>query len=119
MKSPSLLQRYRCYYTPQTAEGWVVPSESGVLPFIDVDATDAEHAMRQAHHAKSAPISEVVRLDGPKPRAVKAVRKARPVIKLITGAAMLAAIVGCGGGSDDDKASIQPPQCVGHPESCK
>lgn len=83
-------QRYRCSYTPLTIDGFVIASESGVLPYVDVTAVDAEAAARAAYLAKNAPITEVMRLDDPAPRAKRAARKPRPVIQLITGAALLA-----------------------------
>ena len=54
---------YRCHYTPLDRDGWPVPSESGVLPFVDVRASNAEVAQRLAHARTSCPITSCERLD--------------------------------------------------------
>jgi hypothetical protein len=54
---------YRCHYTPVDLARFPVPSESGVLPFIQIKAADAEQAQRAAHALTGCPIAEVQRLD--------------------------------------------------------
>lgn len=55
---------YRCHYTPTDRDGYPVPSESGVLPFVQLQANDAEQAQRLARALTGCPISEVQRLEG-------------------------------------------------------
>lgn len=55
---------YRCHYTPLDRDGFPVPSESGVLPFIQLQADDAEQAQRLARSLTGCPICEVQRLEG-------------------------------------------------------
>lgn len=52
---------YRCHYNPKDRDGWPVACESGVLPFVQVQATDAEHAQRVAYAVTQCPISGVER----------------------------------------------------------
>lgn len=54
---------YRCHYTPLDRDGFPVTHESGVQPFIQLKARDAEAAQRSAHALTGCPISEVQRLD--------------------------------------------------------
>jgi hypothetical protein len=103
-------QRYRCTFHPQTTDGYAVQSESGVLPYRDVEAVDAEAAARLAHQRTGCAIVETMRLEGPKPR-VKATpapaKSTRPIV-LVTGAAMLAALLqtGCAKADDTDYAGL-------------
>jgi hypothetical protein len=53
---------------PTGLGGFAHQSETGVLPYIEVDAIDAESAARQAHALMNAPITETVRVDDPPPR---------------------------------------------------
>ncbi|RZL38725.1 MAG: hypothetical protein EOP35_05135 [Rubrivivax sp.] len=39
------------------------PTDTGVLPFIQLRAVSAEHAMRAAHHVTGHPVDSVERLD--------------------------------------------------------
>ena len=55
---------YRCSYSPLDRDGFPVPTDTGVLPFVQVQATDAEQAQRIAHAMTNAPIAEVQRLEG-------------------------------------------------------
>ena len=55
---------YRCFYSPVDRQGFVQASDSGVLPFIQVRADNAEHAQRAAHHVTGCPVADVVRLEG-------------------------------------------------------
>ena len=41
---------YRCHYTPTDRDGFPVPTETGILPFVQVQAAGAEAAQRAAHH---------------------------------------------------------------------
>lgn len=54
---------YRCHYTPNDRNGFPVPSESGVLPFIQLKANDAEHAQRAAHALTGCAIDSVTRIE--------------------------------------------------------
>jgi hypothetical protein len=54
---------YRCHYHPQDRDGWPLPNESGVLPFLQLKASSAEDAQRKAHHATGCAIAEVQRLE--------------------------------------------------------
>lgn len=54
---------YRCHYTPLDRDGFPVPSDSGLLPFVQVKAANAEHALRAAFATIRCPISHVERLD--------------------------------------------------------
>lgn len=55
---------YRCSYNPLDRDGFPVPADTGVLPFVQVQADDAEQAQRAAHALTGCPISEVQRLEG-------------------------------------------------------
>lgn len=57
------LRSYRCFFTPLDRDGLPVLSESGVQPFVQVKANDAEHAQRAAHHTVGCPISDVQRIE--------------------------------------------------------
>lgn len=54
---------YRCHYTPTDRDGFPVPTETGILPFVQVQAAGAEAAQRAAHAVTGCPISEVQRLE--------------------------------------------------------
>lgn len=54
---------YRCYYTPRDRFGNPVASESGILPFVQVRAGNAEHAQRAAHHVTGCPVANVERIE--------------------------------------------------------
>lgn len=54
---------YRCSYFPTDRDSFPVPADTGVLPFVQVQARDAEHAQRAAHAVTGCPISEVQRLE--------------------------------------------------------
>ena len=54
---------YRCHYTPTDRDGFPVPTETGILPFVQVQAAGAEAAQRAAHSVTGCPISEVQRLE--------------------------------------------------------
>ena len=55
---------YRCNYPPQGPGGYPVPADTGVLPFIQVKAPNAEAAQRAAHHVTGCAIDSVERLEG-------------------------------------------------------
>lgn len=50
---------YRAYLRPAGLE-----APSGVLPFVQVKAANAEHAMRAAHAVTGHPVEHVERLEG-------------------------------------------------------
>ena len=54
---------YRCTYTPVDRDGFPVPCDTGVLPFVQVRAATAEDAQRAAHAVVGCPITEVQRLE--------------------------------------------------------
>lgn len=47
---------YRCFYEP-------APSESGLLPHVDLDAADGSAALEAAHTKTGHPIARVERLE--------------------------------------------------------
>lgn len=59
---------YRCHYTPKDRDGWPVPSDTGVLPFVQVQATDAEAAQRAAYALTGCSINSVERIEPRDPR---------------------------------------------------
>lgn len=69
---------YRCHFTPKDRDGWPVPCETGVLPFVDVKATDAEAAQRLAHKRTGCSISETQRIEPSADLLDKAAKKANP-----------------------------------------
>lgn len=54
---------YRCSYHPQSRDGIPAPCETGVLPFVQVKATDAEDAQRKAHAVTGCAIAAVERIE--------------------------------------------------------
>jgi hypothetical protein len=54
---------YRCTYHPTDSAGFASISDTGVLPFVQLRASDAEEAQRLAHHITGCAVSEVQRLD--------------------------------------------------------
>jgi hypothetical protein len=54
---------YRCHYHPKDRNGFPAACDTGVLPFVQVKARDAEHAQRVAHDLTGCSISNVERLD--------------------------------------------------------
>ena len=55
---------YRCTYHPKGPAGYPVPSDTGVLPFVQVKAANAEAAQRAAHAVTGCAIANVERLEG-------------------------------------------------------
>lgn len=55
---------YRCRFHPKDPNGFPVPNDTGVLPFIQVKATNAEHAQVAAHAVTGCPITSVERVEG-------------------------------------------------------
>lgn len=55
---------YRCTYHPNDPSGYPLPAETGVLPFVQVRAPNAEAAQRAAHHVTGCAIASVERLEG-------------------------------------------------------
>jgi hypothetical protein len=58
-----ITRRYRCQFAPATPEGLAHPIDAGILPFVDVDAPDAESAQRQAHIKTGKPIVDATRIE--------------------------------------------------------
>lgn len=54
---------YRCSYHPQSPSGAPAPADTGVLPFVQLKARNAEDAQRKAFHLTGCPISAVERLE--------------------------------------------------------
>jgi hypothetical protein len=61
--SPNAQRRYRCTYHPKDRDGFPAAAETGVLPFVQLHAANAEEAQRQAHHLTGCSVSSVERLD--------------------------------------------------------
>ncbi|WP_234192680.1 hypothetical protein [Pseudacidovorax sp. NFM-22] len=57
------MNSYRCYYAPLDKQGYPAMTEAGVLPFVQLQAANAESALRAAHHVTGCPVAEAVRLD--------------------------------------------------------
>lgn len=55
---------YRCSYYPKDRNGYPVAAESGVQPFVQVKATNAEKAALAAFAVTGCPISNVERVEG-------------------------------------------------------
>lgn len=55
---------YRCHYHPKAPGGHSVAADTGVLPYIQVKAANAEAAQRAAHHITGCAIDGVERLEG-------------------------------------------------------
>lgn len=51
------LRSYRCYYYPRHDE----PAHVGVLPFVQLKASDADSAQRLAQHVTARPVAIVER----------------------------------------------------------
>ena len=59
----SSTRSYRCHYHPKDRDGYPTPCDSGVLPFVQIRARDAENAQRIAHQITGCSISSVERLE--------------------------------------------------------
>ena len=57
------LRSYRCTFTPVDRFGAPISTESGVLPWLQLQASNAEQAARLAHASVGAPIVQVERID--------------------------------------------------------
>lgn len=127
MSGASSPQRtYRCHYHPLDGDGRPVPCESGVLPFVDVQAAHAEAARVAAYtKTRGCPVAEVARLEPAWPgapltaqqqrerRAMQAALKAGTLARWPAGlatfagvAAATALITACGGGDPEPDAVI-------------
>lgn len=125
---------YRCHYTPLDRDGAPVASESGVLPFVQVRAADAESARIAAYtRTGGCPIVEVERLEAAWPgapltpaqrreqQAMQRALKAGTVARWPAGIAAAAAAVivaACGGGDPEqdlaqrDVGIVTPVDCA-------
>ena len=54
---------YRCAYHPKDAWGNPLPSDTGVLPTVQLKAADAEHAQRAAQVVTGCSIASVERIE--------------------------------------------------------
>ena len=54
---------YRCSYHPKDLNGHPTTSDTGVLPFVQLKARDAEDAQRKAFHLTGSPIAGVERIE--------------------------------------------------------
>lgn len=81
----STAHRYRCTYHPNDRDGYPVHADTGVLPWVQVQAANAEAAQRAAHALTGCAIAEVQRIEPEWPfapltpmqqRAVQAQRQA-------------------------------------------
>lgn len=59
----STSRSYRCTFTPIDRFGVPINTESGVLPWLQLRAKDAEQAARMAHASVGAPIVQVERIE--------------------------------------------------------
>lgn len=59
----STARSYRCTFTPVDRFGAPMVTESGVLPWLQLQAADAEQAARLAHASVGAPIVQVERIE--------------------------------------------------------
>ena len=63
-RSPSPATRpYRCFYAPLDRNGVPTNTDAGVLPFIDLKASNGEAAQRKAHLKTGCPVASVERLE--------------------------------------------------------
>lgn len=62
-RASATLRSYRCYYTPVDRFGSPVATDTGVLPYTQIKAEDAESAQRAAHRKTGCPVSSVERLE--------------------------------------------------------
>lgn len=60
----AVLRSYRCNYYPKGPGGYPVPADTGVLPYIQLKAPNAETAQRAAHHVTGCAIDSVERVEG-------------------------------------------------------
>lgn len=63
MQAPVGGRSYRCFYTPRDKFGSPVASDSGILPFVQLRASNAEGAQRAAHHVTGCPVADVQRIE--------------------------------------------------------
>lgn len=54
---------YRCHYHPQDGGGYPMPADTGVLPFVQVQATSAEDALRKAHAVTGCAVAAAERME--------------------------------------------------------
>lgn len=54
---------YRCHYHPRDGGGYPMPAETGVLPFVQLKAANAEDAQRKAHHVTGCSVVSAERLE--------------------------------------------------------
>lgn len=55
---------YRCSYYPNDRFGSPLAADTGVLPFVQLKATDAEDAQRKAHAVTGCAVVGVERMEG-------------------------------------------------------
>jgi hypothetical protein len=63
MANITALRSYRCTYWPKDQNGRPVITDTGVLPFVRVRASNAEGAATAAHWATGCCITEVSRVE--------------------------------------------------------
>jgi hypothetical protein len=63
----AITRSYRCHYNPLDGFGNPILSESGLLPFVQVKAATAEHAMRAALATIRGAVSHVERIEDAAP----------------------------------------------------
>lgn len=54
---------YRCSYHPQDRFGTAVPADTGVLPFVQLKAANAEDAQRKAQAVTGCTVVGVERME--------------------------------------------------------
>lgn len=63
MRTITHTRSYRCSYHPQDRSGFPVQADSGVLPFVQLKAANAEDAQRKAHAVTGCAVASVERMD--------------------------------------------------------
>jgi len=88
-----ITRRYRCEFAPATPEGLAHPLDAGILPFVEVEAHNAEAAQRLAHLKTGKPIVGAMRIEAlPAPRTKrtpKSLANAPKAARIAAGAAIL------------------------------
>lgn len=62
---------YQCTFQPLDRDGFPVPCDTGVMPYVVLTAPDAEAAQRQAHAQTKSPIVGVERIEPTTPRRTR------------------------------------------------
>ena len=55
---------YRCFFVPRDGFGRLAPPDTGIHPFVQLKAANAEAALTSAQHITGCPVIEAVRIEG-------------------------------------------------------